>query len=193
MPRRKNKKHKSPDSLVSSRKSKGIKCCWNTISKGAIKWMKLKRQWGQISYILLGNCRSFGSYSEFNRKPKEVWAECWWDLNYALKRLSRYSCVENKLYWSREARENGSNPYYSSNVLCSGKSQGSEKWLDSGYSLRAGPVRFADVFSTRGEQQKLSMTIPFWPEKLVEWSIYLLIRSRPCCEGRNISVQCWGF
>ena len=31
------------------------------------------------------------------------------------------------LTWSREARENGSNPYYSSNVLCSGKSQGSEK------------------------------------------------------------------
>ena len=30
---------------------------------------------GQMSYILLGNCRSFGSYSEFNRKPKEVWAE----------------------------------------------------------------------------------------------------------------------
>ena len=105
MPRRKNKKHKSPDSLVSSRKSKGIKCCWNTISKGAIKWMKLKKQWGQISYILLGNCRSFGSYSEFNRNPKEVWAEGWWDLNYALKRLSSYSCVENELYWSKSGKE----------------------------------------------------------------------------------------
>ena len=29
------------------------------------------------------------------------------------KRLSGYSCVENKFYWSREAREYCSNPYYS--------------------------------------------------------------------------------
>lgn len=165
-----------------------VKCCWNTINKGAVEWTKLKRQWGRITQILLGYCtQKFWLLLQVKWEAKRsLWAKGWQALNYGLKGFLA------TLVWRINyigAKRPGNIAVTHITVVRSYESlsQGGEKWLDSWCNLSAGPM-FSLLEANNRKKAVKNDTKNFCLRKgLHGVSIHW------CVEGRNIRVQWWDF